>query len=554
MNASIEAVCRGGVWHLSTQSGGELSADDESVIRAAWRLGSRRARAAYEALGERSDIWQLEFSKACLGEGQITLGLAEQFALRCCEQPEARHTLRAHKRHLPLRTLAAALRARGQRVRRNPMWSIWDRIQLGSAVGIAALYWLVTLIRTLGEPKTLPRHSDFLVSAHGEWSNRTRHVLRQCASAGYISPVIVLGRPRSSLGSLCTRWKSELGVDMIRLVRPFGLVAAARSLPHAVHLIALGMRLIPALAYKPPFAELIAMSYRCFLGAASARWWARGGWTAGAVVYGHTGIADTTLLELAQQSGGARTIHAVHGVSAGLNFVARSSVGVFQCEHDARWHRRLGGYGDCFAVAGKKADAIAGGSGLLLLSNYIHPMNPWFRLFGIEDELRLLSIVASAADTLGIARSAIVWKPHPLFDTFPARVTRPVTDRVTELAFSRWREGAALNEAARFRYAVSTVSTVALDLLRIGIVPIILDVQQAMGDDALSCFPLQCSDAAGLTRAARMFEDQGGSRGLLPSVWTRIGPASAFRMDQALDLVRATPIVERADNREERCC
>ena len=227
---------------------------------------------------------------------------------------------------------------------------------------------------------------------------------------------------------------------------------------------------------------------------------------------------------------------------------------MFQCEHDAHWHRRLGGYGACRAVAGKKPDAIAGGRGLLLLSNYIHPLNPWFRVFGIEDELRLLSIVASAADTLGIARSGIVWKPHPLFDIFPASVTRPVMDRVSELAFSRWHEGAALKEAASFRYTVSTVSTVALDLLRLGIVPIIVDVQQTKGDDALSCFPLQCSDAPGLTRAATMFEDQGGSPGLLPSVWTRIGPAPAFAMDQALDVVRATPILECADDRGRRCC
>src|SRR5690606_10008897 len=121
--------------------------------------------------------------------------------------------------------------------------------------------------------------------------------------------------------------------------------------------------------------------------------------------------ADTTLLELAQQATGQQTWHVVHGVSAGLNFTGRSSVAVFTCAHDARWHERLQGYGRCMHLPVPLPAPVAGASGLLLLTSYAHRMNMECRLSGTRAEEAVLQGVSGAAARLGEA--TLQWRPHP---------------------------------------------------------------------------------------------------------------------------------------------
>ena len=244
-------------------------------------------------------------------------------------------------------------------------------------------------------------------------------------------------------------------------------------------------------------------------------------------MYGHTGLADTTLLEQAQQQRGTQTFHAVHGISAGLNFTGRSSVALFRCAHDARWHEQLGGYGSCRSHVEDCPAHVRGVSGLLFLSNHLHPMNPWFRAFGAASDLRALSIIAETADELGVARSEVVWKPHPVFSTLPAGDQETVLEQIQRWGFTQWCEGSPLGECVRFQYVVCTRSTVALDVLKLGVLPIILDTTQEDMHDVMSNFPYQTDTAAGLICAARMLMADANAGQAFALLWEKVGPATA---------------------------
>lgn len=530
MNGCIQAQCRSGVWHLTRQPAQQLSQEDESLVRQSLALGRAKAQEMYRTLGAPAGVWQLELSKAALDEGEVIMGLAAQLAQRCIAQPDAAHTVRAQTCYLSRRAVTSALQERGQRVAWGWIYPVLDRLQFAVATLLASAFWLGTVVRSTGKAEPLPESADMLIAAHGEWTTRTRHVLGLCLAGQPAPVVIVLGRPKSSLKAVQESWSRHLGCESLRLLRPFNLRSACQSLPRALALGLAGGRLMARQPCKPRFSEQVAMAYRCFLGAASARWWTQSGAQVKTVVYGHTGMADTTLLEQAQHAGGTETVHAVHGISAGLNFTGRSSRALFRCEHDARWHEKLGGYGRCKAHVSRRPEYVRGSAGILFLSNHLHPMNMWFRAFGPADELKALSIIAAAADQLGISRSQVVWKPHPIFATLDEPLRHRVAEAVKSFGFACWQDGVPLEKAADFRHVVCTRSTVALDMLQLGMVPIILDTQLNNAQDAVSIFPYQASDPASLVKAAHLSMRNSENDKIFDDLWAQIGVATAVSL------------------------
>lgn len=532
MNAGIQATRRGGAWRLQVLPPEVLDPTDEERMRQSLAAGQAINLAGYRTLAGEG-VWQLELTKAALDDGEIAMGLAAGFADRCVAAPGQTHLLRARAAHLSRRGVVRALQARGERVAGAWMDALSDRVQFLAASCAAAACWIGTVARTAFDNRQLPRGTQVALAVHGEWSNRTRHVLGLCRETSTSPVVLVLGRPRASLRHTARLWQGQPGLAAAVLVRPFSPWSALRSAGRALRLCAAGYRLAPRQFHRPRFSEQVAMAYRCFLGAASAHWWRHSGAPVRTVVYGHTGLADTTLLEEAQQRTGASTVHAVHGISSGLNFVGRSSVGLFRCVHDARWHEELGGYGACQAKSAQPPGPARGGRGMLFLSNHLHPMNPWFRAFGAEDELRALGQVAAAADLLGVPRGEVVWKPHPVFASLPAAVRESVLARVDALGLRSWPDGAPLSEAARFRIVLSTRSTAALDVLRLGILPVILENREVTHADALSNFPLQARDA-GMLGSAIAALDRAGMPALMADCWRRVGPADVLRPGDCL--------------------
>ena len=532
MNRGIKAVQRNGVWHLAVLRAVTLEGADRERMRQSIARGQELNLENYRRLAG-AGVWQLELVKANLDDGEVGMGLAADFAQRCVEAPGDVHTVRAPAVHLSRRSVLRALEARRQRVAGDRLQSLADRLHAGAAIAVAWLFWLGTLVRTLADNTHMPTDSRTLLAVHGEWTNRTRHVLGLAHAAGAAPVVLVLGRPRSSLERVARLWTAH-GFAGAKLVRPFSALSALRSAGTALRLCAQGWTLLPRQPQKPRFGEQVAMAYRCVLGAACADWWKHSGATVAMVVYGHTGLADTTLLEEAQQASGATTIHAVHGISAGLNFVGHSSVGLFRCSHDARWHGQLGGYGACTAEPTVRPTLARGGQGILFLSNHLHPMNPWYRAFGPADELQALDHIAAAGDALGIQRDQVVWKPHPVFHSLPAEVQTAAIQHAQRLGFRAWLDATPLERASTFALVLTTRSTAALDVLRLGIVPVILESRTTGAIDALSRFPLQARDASELIEAASSLLAPVDLDRVHAQCWADVGPAGALRAEHCL--------------------
>lgn len=379
-------------------------------------------------------------------------------------------------------------------------------------LGLAA--WARTLLTTpAGDPLL---NAPVVAALHGEIANRTRHLIAALAAEAPDTPILLLGRPQLDRAAL-RRALIDAGLRG-PLVRPFDLPSAVAALPAILRRLAQGARAVTAADWRPATRDLAAICFRVMLGETHARWAAsHGPGGPRTVVFGHTGVADAHLLERALQARGARTVHWVHGVSLGLNFVAGSDFGLFQCGSDARWHEALGGYG---ATASLPADAptpATGGDGWLVLSNLVHPMNADYRRHGIAGEIALLEAVAAAA---GDARK--VWKPHPILDSLGPDVRDGIETRATALGFERWPAAADLAAAADFAVVVATPSTVALDALRLGVLPILYGGAALDPASALAQLPLKADTTAGLKAAAEILSTDRAA--LFKAAWTAIAP------------------------------
>ncbi|MDO9337784.1 MAG: hypothetical protein Q7T61_15425 [Caulobacter sp.] len=394
-------------------------------------------------------------------------------------------------------------------------------------LGIAA--WARTLLFTPpGDP--LP-DVPMVAAMHGEISNRTRHLIAALASGRPDAPILLLGRPQLERAAF-RQALSQAGVTG-PLVRPFDMASALAALPAIMRRLAEGARHVGAADWRPAARDLAAICFRVMLGETHARWVARhapqGPRT---VVFGHTGVADSHLLERALQARGARTVHWVHGVSLGLNFVAGSDLGLFQCGSDARWHQALGGYGQAASLPAEPPAPAAGGEGWLVLSNLVHPMNAEFRRHGVAGEAALLEAVAAAA---GAGRK--VWKPHPILDSLDPSVRQAIEARAAALGFSRWPAADGLARAAEFGVVVATPSTVALDVLKLGVLPVLFGGGGLDPASALAQLPLKADSAAGLTAAAAC---QIAARAdLFAAAWTAIAPGRAPTLAELAALARS---------------
>lgn len=408
------------------------------------------------------------------------------------------------------------------------------RFVLAAAGALIAL--ARTILETLPDPARLPIGARRIVALHGEIANRTLHLINALAAEAPATPILLLGRPKGSLAQVRAAFR-ERGLTDPVLVRPWSPAAALAALPDLLRNLARGAPILEAVS--PPLAlrEQTAIAYRVALGTVSERWAKSAGDGVEAAIFGHTGLADTSLLERGLQACGARTVHWAHGVTQGWNFAGRSDLAVFQCESDARWQAALGGYGAARAFPAARPALISGGEGWLLLSNLAHPMNPTFQAHGVRDEIALLRTVAEAA---GEAGAAVTWKPHPVLYDLAPQVRDPVMLEARRLGLVEWdRADRSLAGAARFATIISTPSTAALDVLRLGGLPIIFGLGDTDPAAALARFPIQVTDARGLVDAVIRLSDPTARSAAFDAAWRAVGPGRIPRLGDLFDAVVA---------------
>lgn len=358
------------------------------------------------------------------------------------------------------------------------------------AMAIAVPTWLVYLLfhRFGSGQDEWPTGVDRVAALHGELSTRTRHVLSALGEAEPpVEAIVLLGRVSQPRAKIAVLWSKT--VPDVPLFLPMSPHAVLRAIGDLPRLISAGLAQSARTNVSVRLRDEVAMAFRVFLGAVAAHWWAKHD-TACEVVFGITGTGDTVALECAIQRAGGRTVHAVHGQAIGPNFLGISDLALFRSRHDSHAYAKLGVYGACAVQEGHTSEPRRGETGLLLLSNLAHPMNPGFARFGLRDEASILKAVGDAARLLGVHAQPLHWKPHPVIADLP----QDKADTLRRCAAFHGFEEVPIDMpieqmAQRSRWVVTTPSTVALDLLQLGYLSIVLDPQGSVLDTTLTGLP-----------------------------------------------------------------
>jgi hypothetical protein len=487
------------------------------------RIASRLS----EAIGDR--YWRLEYSKLIAGDGFAVIGQGQEIA----EQAGSEETVQVFSGVIdPARVRFASaheLAAKGNGIVGMKSTGLLLRLRYLVSALTAFAVWLWSLLRFgWGNRLSACEGKACLIAVHGEISNRTRHVLAAAAQSDQVAAIIVLGRPVSSLAALRAQFSSELRLHETPVCRPIGIRAALRSLPRLFGLIVSGSSVASATGFMPRWQDEIAVLYRMCLGACSYEWWKEQAISPGIVVYGQTGLADTSMLEAAQQEAGAKTVHWVHGLSGGWNFTGLSDLGLFKCGLDADTHSKLPEYGKTgFFELPKPAYREGNGNRWLLLTNYAHPSNLYFGHGAVDLEIQTLRIATDAALRTGISSDQIVWRPHPVFWSLPIRTRNAILASVSDTGIALPEPDGAAPSYEEYRAVFCTPSTVAVEMLASGILPIIIAPHDIAPETVYTAFPLRAANASALEAALTSLADRPTVSALFETTWHRVRPGDA---------------------------
>ncbi len=536
----VRAVFRDGVWRLTRgPADTPVITDDDRATAAASvndRLGEMDSR-----LSDRQLVWRLELMKSAFSNGRTTPGLSRTFALAALASPDRPHDIAGPVDEVSPFAIAAAFRNVGAPVAGLGLTRtvIALRAGLAAVLGLAAFVWVA--LRTFSWPSRLPPTVRVTVAVHAERVNRTGHILKTLRDLDpATTALIIIGRPQIGLDAVRTLLREHGWTGPV--VRSFNLAAALRGLPHALALIAAGPRALLAGDYLPSFRAQVASMFRVALGAATARWWAAQAARPEVVVYGHNGLADTLLLDQAQQQTGARTVHWMHGVSAGRIYVGISSLCVFQCGHDARWHDELGAYRRNISFAAPRPAFRTGSTGWVVMTNFTHPGYTFYPSVGPAHELELMALVADAAARSGVSADQVVWKPHPVFYLVEPETRRLVTEALASHGFRLWpQDNRDFALCADFQTIITTPSGVALDVLKLGRLPVMAAFHPTDPDHLLSRFTLRAGAADSLLEQIALARDPLSAPAIFDAVWKAIDPGRTPDFDEIVQAARMSP-------------
>lgn len=538
--ATVRAAHRRGRWRLTRPTPGAATITDNDRAQAAIEVNDLLGQMVTR-LADRPEVWRLELMKSAFTNGRTTPGLSRAFAQAALADPDRPHATTGPAGEASAFAIAAAFRNAGAPVAgRGPVrFLIGLSAWFAGMLGLSAFGWVT--LRALNWPSRLPQGIRTAVAIHAEVVNRTGHILK---ILGDLDPestaIIIIGRPRIGLGSVRALLRERGWTGAV--VRCFDMGAALRSLPTSLRLAAAGPGAILEGDYLPSFRDQIASMFRIFLGAATADWWGGQAARPGVVVFGHNGLSDTILLDRAQQQSGARTVHWMHGVSAGRIYVGVSSLCVFQCGHDARWHDKLGDYRRNMSFPAPKPAFRQGREGWVVATNFTHPGYTFYPSVGPAHELELMDLIAVAATRSGVSPDQVVWKPHPVFYLVEPETRRQVTEALARHGFRLWpEEDRDFSRCADFETIITTPSGVALDVLKLGRLPVMAAFHPIDPDHMLSCFTLRARTVDGLMEQVALAKDPARAPAIFDATWSAIGPGRTPSFDEIVQAAREAP-------------
>ena len=538
-NVGIRAVRSGAAWRLDHRPATAPTITDEDRALAAAAVNDLLTEMNGRLAG-RPDVWRLELIKSAFTSGRTALGLSRAFAARAMASPDTSHEISGPAPEISVFAIAAALRNAGAGVVGQGVERLKTALTALAAVPVGLGAFAIAVVRARAWPTRLPEGTRVVVAVHAEVVNRTGHVLKILPTLDpATTAVVIIGWPtvgfEAARALLAERgWTGPV-------VRSLDLAGAIAGLRQALTLALAGPGAILAADRRPGWRDQVAAMFRIFLGAAGAAWWRGQTASPDVVVYGHNGLSDTVLTERAQQASAAKTVHWMHGTSAGHIYDGVSDLCVHQCDHDARWHDRLGGYGRNISFPAPQPAFRQGGEGWVVLTNFTHPDYAFYPSVGPAHELALMDLVAAAAARAGVAPDAVVWKPHPIFFQVEPDTRRRVTGALQAHGFRLWpQQGRDFTGCADFETIITTPSGAALDVLKLGRLPVMAAFHPIDPDHMLSCFPLRSGDADGLLRDIAAARDPVVASELFESTWNRIGPGRTPDFTEIVQAARET--------------
>ncbi|NJM32546.1 MAG: hypothetical protein HC848_06395 [Limnobacter sp.] len=443
-----------------------LTVERHVDLSEAQTVGRILVREQFARLPEPKSVYAMEALKQLLGNGEVVYGAASLINAWFEENPRTRSAgvlcLSMSKRNC--RHVLGLLASQYRHFGKSAWAGLFNALASGlGALGgvLAAQVWLFADLckASVQERDNKSLTGNMAFALQGERANRTLPLLRVLRSAGQEAlaapDLLVVGRPKARLAQIRLVFQELLQHNRFRLVRPITLGAAIRAVPATWAAGRVLVRGVKAFGVQMPVRDWVGACYRMAWGHASAQWWLSQTRTPVTVVFAHTGLADCSLLELAMQKSGTQTVHLVHGVSDGLNFTGVSSLGLFKTGHDAQWHAQLGGYSHtAFFPARRTAlqPMAAQEGGLLLATNYAHPMNLSFQAHGIRDEKAVLALVKEALPEYFRTENTAQWKPHPVLFNLEDTCKVELQAFAGSLGFRQVDKALGIEDAAKTRH------------------------------------------------------------------------------------------------------
>jgi hypothetical protein len=442
-------------------------------------------------------IWRHELAAFAYQNRSRTLGMARQMVHASHEANFAGLTAQ-HPSKEEASAVAFAVRAmlgRKGRVRGRRKQIRLEQVKWLVAAIAAWPALMASILRYGGASPERLRPAEVVHAVHGEWETRTRHLLPPSYDPGQDPQYLIIGRPCRSLRDIAVMLGEKSGLKDANLIRPLDVSAAVRALIPGLRKIVHGIDVAASGPIQVGWRDCWALTYRMMQGAAYRQWWQRRRCTPQTVLFGHTGTADTSQLELEMQTGGTKTIHMVHGINHGWPFAGVSSLGLFKSKHDAELGEAIGAYGETACIPSNCPEFKPGGQGWLVLTSYTHPMGRPYAIYGVEPDIKTLDLVADAARLASVPPGDVMWRPHPAIEKVKREDRDALEACVTRHGFTRWPQGQPLEAIQSFAVIVTTPSTILLDALHLGKCPILVTTAPLQKDLIYAAYPRRADSA-----------------------------------------------------------
>ena len=162
---------------------------------------------------------------------------------------------------------------------------------------------------------------------------------------------------------------------------------------------------------------------------------------------------------------------------------------------------------------------------MALYTNYLHPMRSGDPAAGLRLELASLGLVREFAQRDGV--SDLYWRHHPAAGSMPGEATARLKQVAADMGWEPLLPPPRGRAESDYYFVVTSPSTIVVDLLALGALPVMLDLDLPVEQTALLQYPLRAKDAAGLSDWCRRLEDDVERERWYRLCWDSIGPAIA---------------------------